>query len=1316
VKVDISDNGQSNQNPGNQDITLTKIASVAQAQEGDSFSYTITATTQNYSGQLYFNDTLDSRLSFVGCSPDPGCIISGQNLSFNTFVSSFSSYSVVVDVVVNGGAATGLLTNTVNVDDLDSTQGSLEPKSATATIQIVSSFAPAIQISKTSSQSTVNQGSNYTYTINYANIGNTSLSGVTIEDTLDSRLDFVSCSNACTQSGQTLTWNIGTLNTGDVGSVTIDVAVKNNAAAGILANTAIISSNEVTPSSTVTYVRVDQPTSSVGISLTKTANVSNAVAGDQIVYTLQYANTGNVDLTGAEISDVLDTRLDFVSCSSSCVNSGQNVTWNLGSLAVGANTSVTLTVAVKAGAATGLLINTGLFETNESTPVSSSANVTIDSVSIYEPLTLTKTVSQNDLNRNSLFTYTLSYQNPNALIVSNAIITDTLDSRLSFVSCSDSCTQVGQDLTWNLGNLAANASGQVTVNVRVNNTAAYGLLANTGTIESTETASQSAVVFASIRPINAISAPSLSKTVSASSAQRSDALTYTINYSNNSDVNFTNAIITDTLDSRLSFVSCSDSCTQVGQDLSWNIGNLNIGDSGTLTVNATLQANATLGLLVNTANINTSEAPTISAAAYTSVLINEVAPSSSLSVSKSSSANTVISGDSLTYTINYTNGPTSVTNAVISDTLDASLAFVSCSDSCTQSGQTITWNLGTLAANASGSVTVTVNVANNAQVGGLGNVASIDSTETTPVNSNEVTVGVIDPVVADISIVKTASASTLKRGDTFTYTISYINSNLPVSNVVITDTLDSRLTFQSCAGCTSVGQDLTWNIGTLAANASGSVTVTVLVNNNASLGNLSNTAIIDSTETTPKSSQTAISIIIDDPTPILTIVASNTPNTINPGQSTTFTVNYTNQSTVAVTNATITTTLDPNLTLQSVCNGICSQSGQTLTWNLGNLAVNANGSITLSVISSAGTPAGLISTQFDIASTETATNSSNAALAIIPVLTVSNPNLAITKTASANTLNPGDNISYQINYSNPSTTNAAAVSISDVLSSNLSFVSCTGSCVQVGQNISWTIPSLAFGASGSFTLVAKINPNVSSNLIQNTATISATGFNPASSTASVAVVTPNTGGVRLTQNQTVFGSNLNVEKIADKKVAQSGEMIEFKIQYSNDGPSAVQNVIIDDSLSKYLEFVSCSQNCKVSNQNLKWEIPTLESGQKGAVTVQAKVKSLPTVLGVNSNNPNDDTSPKFVVEQSESKATIKGDGTITESSTSAVAVFELTAGSKVTSKPVEIPVTNQILVRTGAAQSAGSYITYLIIELMLFGLVYMSLKEKKSDN
>jgi uncharacterized repeat protein (TIGR01451 family)/MYXO-CTERM domain-containing protein len=82
------------------------------------------------------------------------------------------------------------------------------------------------------------------------------------------------------------------------------------------------------------------------VSLTKAGPA--AVNGNQISYTIAYANTGNGIAEAATITDAIPAGSTFVSASNGGTFAGGVVTWNIGNLAIGATGNVTLTVGVTA--------------------------------------------------------------------------------------------------------------------------------------------------------------------------------------------------------------------------------------------------------------------------------------------------------------------------------------------------------------------------------------------------------------------------------------------------------------------------------------------------------------------------------------------------------------------------------------------------------------------------------------------------------------------------------------------------------------------------------------------------------------------------------------------------------------------------------------------------------------------------------------------------------------------------------------------------------------------------------------------------------
>ncbi|MEP9363727.1 choice-of-anchor A family protein [Nocardioides sp. CN2-186] len=96
------------------------------------------------------------------------------------------------------------------------------------------------------------------------------------------------------------------------------------------------------------------------------------------------------------------------------------------------------------------------------------------------------------------------------------------------------------------------------------------------------------------------------------------------------------------------------------------------------------------------------------------------------------------------------------------------------------------------------------------------------------------------PGTSDVTITKSASTATPHGGDTFTYTLTAKNvGNADATGVVITDTLPAGVTYvSSTSPCTFAAGVVSCSVGTLAPNATSSVTVTVTANPIAGAGSV----------------------------------------------------------------------------------------------------------------------------------------------------------------------------------------------------------------------------------------------------------------------------------------------------------------------------------------------------------------------------------------------------------------------------------------------------------------------------------------------
>jgi uncharacterized repeat protein (TIGR01451 family) len=579
---------------------------------------------------------------------------------------------------------------------------------------------------------------------------------------------FVSATSGGTEAGGVVTWNTGTLGAGASGSVQMVVQGDSPLPNGTLItnDTYGIDSNETAPfnGTSVTTTVGSSPV----LSISKTASPNPVSAGGTLTYTLTYTNTGNDDATGVFITDTVPTNTTFVSATSGGAESGGVVTWNIGILGAGASGSVQMVVQVDSPLPNGTFITNDTYgiDSNETAPINGTPQTT--TVGSSPVLSISKTASPDPVTAGGTLTYTLDYTNTGNDDATGVFITDTVPTNTTFTSATGGGTQSGGVVTWNIGTLGAGASGSVQMVVQVNSPLPNGTLITNVTygIDSNETA-----------PVNGTSVSttvgsspvlSISKTASPDPVPAGGTLTYTLNYTNTGNENATGVFITDAVPANTMFVSATSGGTEAGGVVTWNIGTLGAGASGSVQMvvrvnsplpDGTTITNATYGIDSNqTASVNGTPVNTT------------VTSSPVLSISKTASPNPVTAGSTLTYTLTYANtGNEGATGVLITDVVPANTTFVSATAGGTQSGGVVTWNISILGAGASGSVQMAVRVNSPLPNGTLITNATygIDSNETVASTGAAVTTSVsavVSPIISSAIEVTYNSIYVLQPG------------------------------------------------------------------------------------------------------------------------------------------------------------------------------------------------------------------------------------------------------------------------------------------------------------------------------------------------------------------------------------------------------------------------------------------------------------------------------------------------------------------------------------------------------------------------
>jgi len=314
-----------------------------------------------------------------------------------------------------------------------------------------------------------------------------------------------------------------------------------------------------------------------------------------------------------------------------------------------------------------------------------------------------------------------------------------------------------------------------------------------------------------------------------------DTLTYDISYANIGDRYGRDVVIVDTIPDRTSFVSCYTAfgtCSEAGGVVTFELGTVDAGDSGVVQVTVELDPIYPCGdtPITNYVSISTST-PGDDLSNNEGEDTDIVTAYVTVDIEKSAAPEPVEAGGALAYTLDWAvDGNCWAENTTITDDVPALTSFVGC-DSCSESGGTLTWDLGTITPADEGSVTFDVTVDTCLPDGTL-----IDNTARIFEDSGESDEDTFTSTVHadhELFIDKTGNPKPVMKNDPLSYTILWeITGNEPANNVVITDMVPDGTVFDSATdgGVLDPATGIvSWDLGDFCPPVDGSVSFTVIV-------------------------------------------------------------------------------------------------------------------------------------------------------------------------------------------------------------------------------------------------------------------------------------------------------------------------------------------------------------------------------------------------------------------------------------------------------------------------------------------------------
>ena len=1234
--------------PPQPNLTLSKAVAPSSVPVGGSVTYTLnyanTGTAQ--ATNVLVSDVIPANMTYVN-----GSVTGNGNYNAATQTVSWSlgtlavnrSGSLTFKAMVNNGVAVG--TNISNTALVSCTETAMVSSNA-AVVTVAATPLPNLTLTKAVAPTSAQVGGAVTYTLSYANTGTVSASNVTVTDVIPANMTYVNGSvtggGAYTAATQTLSWTVGTLIANGSGALTFKATVNNGVAVGTnISNTALISCTETAAVSSNAAIVTVSATPLPALTLTKAVAPTSAVPGGSVTYTLNYTNIGAVQATNVTVSDVIPANMTYA--VGSATGGGnynaatKTVNWSLGTVLANGSGSLTFRASVNNGVTAGTSIsNTALVSCTETGAASSNAAVVTVAATPLPSLTLTKAVNPTSAMPGGTVTYTLTFTNAGAAPASNVTLTDVIPANMTFVNGSATgggvYTAATKTISWTFGTQAINSTGSITFKTTVNNgVAAATTIDNTAAIACTETAavtSNTATVTVTAAPQPVLT---LTKAVAPTSAIPGGAVTYTLTYTNTGAANATNVTLTDVLPANMTFQNGTATGGGVynvaTRTLSWAIGALPFGRSGTMTFKASVNVGVAAGtLLNNTAAITCTE--TAAVTSNTATVSVAATPLPALTLTNAVTPSSAIPGGTVTYTLTYGNGgAANATNITLTNAIPANMTYLN--GSATGGGvynaltKTISWMLGTLAPNMTGIVTFKTIVNNGVNAGTtINDTAGITCTETTPVTSNTTVVTVAAVPLPTLTLTNAVAPASAAPGTTCTYTLNYTNiGTAKATTVTLTDALPANMTYVTGsvtggAAYNVVTNTLTWMLGTLNVNAAGTFTFKATINNGVSGGTaITNTARVACNEiATVVSNNATVNVPVPPPT-TLSLTKAVSPNIASPAGTVTYTLTYANTGASTASNLTITDVVPANMTYlngTATGNGFYNVATNTLSWTLGTLRAGASGSVTFKTTIATNAQGGsTINNTAGATCIEAPAVVSNTVGVSLPV-----PGLTLAKTALPAIVRPGDTVTFTIVYRNTGVGSVNGVVMTDILPSNLTYINGsannTPSYTPATHTLVWalgTVPSSGPSSSAQVTFKALVDTKAQlGTTLNNTATVTGTG-----------ITTPVTSNTTTTL---VSAPSLAVTKTALPNATSPGGAVTFTISYANNGNWYASNAVITDKLPLHLTPVTGTYLGGVYNsaaRTITWSLGTINAGANGSVSFKAIVDATTPVGTVLTN-------------------------------------------------------------------------------------------------
>ncbi|MFC0213703.1 hypothetical protein ACFFK0_14760 [Paenibacillus chartarius] len=950
------------------------------------------------------------------------------------------------------------------------------------------------------------------------------------------------------------------------------------------------------------------------VSVIKAANVTGAVVGDTITYSVTVSNTGTANAGSVVVSDELPAGLAFTAGSVTVGGASRPAAdiktgVSIGTLAPGAAATVTYRATVISVPNPQSASNTAnaafSFQSVAGGPtitgVIPSNTVTLP---IYAPiLTLVKSADTANATVGDIVTYTLQLTNTGNAGAS-VTLTDNIPAGASYIPNSfrlNGIVVVGANPAAGVPIGTVNGSGGTATaafQVRVESLPNPPQLTNQGSAGYTfrppdgRTFTGTAVSNTVVLPV-ALPNVTVSKSADRTAVTVGETITYTLVIANNGTSPITNVNLADPLPAALRFAAGSVTLGGINQPAAnpqtgIAVGTLAAGASATVSFQAAVVSPPDPAQLANTAT-----------AAYSSGTFSGISASSTLltpvyqpviAVRKSADRSAVAVGETVTYTIVANNSGNIAASATVTDTIPAGTVFVPGSVTVNGTGVPAASPVsgigaGELSPGASATVTFQVQLQTLPNPPRIANAASVSFTYQLPdgrsfSGSSASNTVMLPATVPSVAIAKRVNAAAAAVGDTLTYTLNVSNTgSTAVNDILVSDPLPAGAAFETGSvtvrgtARSDANPAAGISLGTLAAGDSADITFRIRVLPAAQGGTLGNQAFVSYRLGSFNGSSASGTVSTTVVQPQIQVVKNALVPTAIVGVPFAYVIRVTNTGNAEAA-IVLTDPLPPEaeFVTNSVIVGGTPMPGVTPTTGIrvdalppgASVEVSFQVTVTTQPASQQTSNRAVAAYTFTLPDGRTVTQRAESVTTALPV---SAPQVTVGKRSSAAIASAGETLRYTVEVTNSGNAPANQVIAYDPIPAGTELV--PGSVAVNGVSRPSADPSsgiavgvLNINSTAVLTYEVRITMPVNSPVV-NQSTVSFTSGTFSGSSASNKVATP------------IFQPEITLGKNSIPSIATVGDTVSYTINITNTGNIAAL-VTLSDNIPAGTTFVANS--------------------------------------------------------------------------------------------------------------------------------------------